>query len=306
MDLDLPVEYAAVEAVASEEFPDKPRAEAIAETTPTTEIMEAAFVDEPVVETEAGTEVLEATFVDERAVETPLRNDVLEAAEFDAAVEPRAEAAPVGFSKEAAPAGEPVREIRPRADRPEAKGPVKVDLLDAIRSAEAQKAAEFVKNPPRGKWRIPAAIAAGLVLTAAAALTLVARRAEAARRHASPAVVTEVLAATPAATASPAPPPAAPGAAAAQATPSHHAQMKITRTTWVTIVADGGKPFQGLLRKGSVRDIDFSNDATLRLGSPGGVELTLDGAPVALLKRGVRLLQITPDGVSFPEAPSQD
>jgi hypothetical protein len=292
--------------LTSEPVPEKPP-----EELPIEAQAEFAEVEEPVAGMPVGIEVLDATFVEQPAAEAPARNDVLEATECDAEVESPEEVAAEAPSTEGARAEEPVRAVPDRVDHPEPKRPAKADLLDAIRSAEAQKATDFAESPKSGRWRIPAAIAAGLMFTAGVVFTLNERRAEAAR-HASPAVVAEALAATPAAPALPAAQPAAQPAAlpAAEApapvTAVHHAQLKMTRSSWVTIVADGGKPFKGMLRKGTIRDIDFSNDATLRLGVAGGAELTLDGARVDGLTRGVRLLQLTPDGVTFPDAPSKN
>jgi len=257
--------------LTSEPVPEKPPEELPVEA-------QAEFAEvEPVAGMPVGIEVLDATFVEEPGAEAPARNDVLEATECDAEVESPEEVAAEAPSTEGARAEEPVRAVPARVDHPEPKRPAKADLLDAIRSAEAQKATDFAESPKSGRWRIPAAIAAGLVFAAGVVFTLNERRAEAAR-HASPAVVAEALAATPAAPALPAAQPAV--EAPAPVTAVHHAQLKMTRSSWVTIVADGGKPFKGMLRKGTIRDIDFSNVATRRLGGAGGAELTLDGARV--------------------------
>lgn len=188
--------------------------------------------------------------------------------------------------------------------------PVKGDLLEAIRSAEAEKPTEEPQDAKSNSWRIPLAVAAGLVLAAAITYTMFQRRSDAnVNVPQQPLVEVKEARAEPAPIPTPAPaPPAAatnaiPAPAKSAAIPAavHHAQVKWIDASWVSIVVDDGKPFQGTLQKGDTRAIAFSKNATLWLGNASGVEIVLDGVKIAPMTGQVRLVELTPTGVKFPK-----
>jgi len=188
-------------------------------------------------------------------------------------------------------------------------------------------------------WRVPVGIAAALVLASTITFFLMQHRTQASslapppkatqgetqvETHipetapspapaapvvATPVVATPVVATPVVTTPGAAPPPVVPAASlpsppSPDPTPAknggvHHVRINIVNASWVTIVADGGKPFQTMLYKGAVHEFNFSRRAFVRLGNAAGSEVTVDGASVGPLKGTVVVLQLTPEGVQY-------
>ena len=199
-------------------------------------------------------------------------------------------------------------------------------LRAEIAARDSADAAADASARASRSWRVPLGIAAALLLACTITFFLVQRRTQASSlapaivvgpATVAPAPVPAPAAIPPASIPSPAavPPASVPSPAAvpAASVPSpyaapptnkvgvHHARLKIVDASWVTLVVDGGKPFQSMLYKGDVHEFDFSQKAFLRLGNASGVEITLDDTPIGPLKDTVVLLQLTPHGVEFPK-----
>ena len=62
-----------------------------------------------------------------------------------------------------------------------------------------------------------------------------------------------------------------------------HAEIKVLRTTWVSVVVDGKEVPGKALHKGDVREIEFSDKALVRVDDAAGVQISLDGTPIGPL-----------------------
>ena len=62
-------------------------------------------------------------------------------------------------------------------------------------------------------------------------------------------------------------------------------------------MADGKQVFQGLLAANETLAVDFSDEAVLRIGNAGGIDVSLDGKSLGSLgKHGrYRMLKLRPD-----------
>ncbi len=304
-----PVEAPAVEAPTVEAVP-APETIVAHESAHTTPEVPSSQAEAPAQQAPPAFDV-DAEMAAEREAEMAARMKRLQEIMFAEA--PPADLAPQEGSEApaaeaaATPAVPPAEPAEPKAETASViEMPVKGDLLEAIRSAAAETPVEEAQTAKSNSWRIPLAIAAGLILAAAIAFTMYQRRSDAnANVPAQPLV--EVKEAHVEPTPAPAPPPpaakATPAPAKTAATPAavHHAQLKWTDASWVSIVVDDGKPFQGTLQKGDTRALAFSKNATLWLGNASGVEIVLDGAKIAPMTGQVRLVELTPTGVKFPK-----
>jgi hypothetical protein len=61
---------------------------------------------------------------------------------------------------------------------------------------------------------------------------------------------------------------------------TRHATIKAVEPTWVMITVDGKRVLNKKMVRDDVREIEFSNKATLRIGNGKGLEITLDGKPI--------------------------
>ncbi len=185
---------------------------------------------------------------------------------------------------------------------------VAADPLSAARSAvQSSAGASDGSGRPSRSWRVPLGIAAGLVLAGVIGFNLMQRRTQA--NSPDPAIAVEAAkVAPPPVAAAPSVPPApvpSPIETPAKTVAAHHAQIKVLQASWISIAVDGGKAAQTVLHKGDTRELDFSQKAFLWLGNAPGVEITLDNAAIGPLKGTVRMVQLTPHGVEYPNYPPQ-
>lgn len=75
--------------------------------------------------------------------------------------------------------------------------------------------------------------------------------------------------------------------------------LKLNGESWVSACVDGQKLFERALSSGDTREIEFSDNAVVRVGSAGDVEMALDGKSVGALGRPgqLRLLEVTSAGL---------
>jgi hypothetical protein len=78
---------------------------------------------------------------------------------------------------------------------------------------------------------------------------------------------------------------------------SRHAVIKAAELSWLSASCDGKQIFQGLLAANETLAVDFSEEAVLRIGNAGGIEVSLDGKSLGSLgKHGMyRILKLSPD-----------
>ena len=80
---------------------------------------------------------------------------------------------------------------------------------------------------------------------------------------------------------------------------AHHAQIKVTKTSWISVSADGKQIYAKTAQEGEVVTIDFTRRSYVHLGNAAGVELTLDGKAQTLGPgRALRLVKFEPTGMS--------
>ena len=80
--------------------------------------------------------------------------------------------------------------------------------------------------------------------------------------------------------------------------PASRISIKASDVSWVTACADGAKVLDMLLTKGYAGGVSFSQQATLRFGNAGAIELAVGNqAPARLGRRGeIRTIKVTPAG----------
>jgi hypothetical protein len=215
---------------------------------------------------------------------------------------------------ETLPVAEP--EIKPQQSvepRPQVAAPAPaIDLLEASRAAQVKVHDESQnQTATKRSWRMPAAIAAGLVLAAAVGFSLLQRRTEAKPvEQPAPNPTAQAPLPPPAAPAEvqPAPAPAAtaevqpaqkPPAAVPQQTAVQHVRIEITESSWISISADNGPAAESVFKQGVVHEFDFSESAILWVGHGEGVRLTVNGVAMRPLKDGVRVLKLTPGKMEY-------
>jgi hypothetical protein len=78
---------------------------------------------------------------------------------------------------------------------------------------------------------------------------------------------------------------------------SGHAVIKAVELSWLSVICDGKQIFQGLLVANETLAVEFSEEAVLRIGNAGGIEVSLDGKSLGSLgERGrYRMLKLSPD-----------
>jgi hypothetical protein len=194
---------------------------------------------------------------------------------------------------------------------------------------------EGATEAAKTSWRVPLALAAGLVLAAGITFSLVQSG-----KTASPVPVEKtmpspsapsVAAVTPPAPETPAtpqptpvtvapvtptpvaaipetPPPAVekpqpvpvkPQASTPVVAGTHHARVTILAASWVSVNADGKSLVGKVMQKGETQDFDFSGKALLHLGNGAGVEISVDGKSVGPIGGTLRMLELTADGKRF-------
>jgi hypothetical protein len=80
-----------------------------------------------------------------------------------------------------------------------------------------------------------------------------------------------------------------------------HVEIRVEETSWVAATVDGKPTLAEVVVKGGTREFDFSTAARVRVGSAGGVNISVDGNPVGSLGRPgqLRMFDLTPDGIHF-------
>ena len=73
--------------------------------------------------------------------------------------------------------------------------------------------------------------------------------------------------------------------------------IKAVELSWLSVICDGKQIFQGLLVANETLAVEFSEEAVLRIGNAGGIEVSLDGKSLGSLgERGrYRMLKLSPD-----------
>jgi hypothetical protein len=77
----------------------------------------------------------------------------------------------------------------------------------------------------------------------------------------------------------------------------HHAQVRMLKSTWVSLAIDGGDPLKSVFQANDTHPFDFSKGATLRVADGAAVEITVDGNPAAPIGPGPQIVQISSRGV---------
>ena len=90
-------------------------------------------------------------------------------------------------------------------------------------------------------------------------------------------------------------PPLAVASASAGAGP-HHAQIKALATTWVGLSVDGHPVFGKMLTQGTTQAVEYSKFAFIHAGNASGIEITVDGQPVPMGSRSLRLVELNTTG----------
>ena len=82
---------------------------------------------------------------------------------------------------------------------------------------------------------------------------------------------------------------------------TRRAEIHVLEPVWVYVLSDGKELFGKLLGKDETRQIEFVDQALIRVGNAGGVEISVDGKSVGPLgQRGqIRAIEITADGHRF-------
>jgi hypothetical protein len=77
--------------------------------------------------------------------------------------------------------------------------------------------------------------------------------------------------------------------------------IKAAEHSWLSASSDGKQIFEGLLAANETMVVEFSEEAVLRIGNAGGVEISLDGKSIgAVGQRGkFRILELRASGVRF-------
>src|SRR5260370_8176647 len=77
---------------------------------------------------------------------------------------------------------------------------------------------------------------------------------------------------------------------------SRHAVIKAVELSWLSASCDGKQIFQGLLAVNETLAVDFSDEAVLRIGNAGGIDVSLDGKSLGSLGKHARyrILTLTP------------
>jgi len=203
--------------------------------------------------------------------------------------------------------------------------PTRVDPVEAARASAVNTIETMQKSIPqarrRERWTLLLALAAGLVFAVIGALVIerwmqaspapprphvTAAAAPASAPAAESPSVTPSPSPAPAAEPSPAAPSPAPAPSAAlpatsAASPVQHAQIRAKDQTWISITVDGRAGFKGLLRRGDVREFEFTNDSAVVVGDGDNTVLTLNGSPVRL-GSGAWKVRLTPSGAKSHRA----
>ena len=162
-------------------------------------------------------------------------------------------------------------------------GRIRVLLEEQGWLIEPEPAAKEINVPAR-PWRVPIALAAGLVACLAMGALLGVRllqfRTSAVAGNSPPVV------------AAPAPP--APN-------PSRQVRIKVLSPTWIAATTDGKELLGRLFTEGDATEVEFTKVAHVRLGAAGGAEITFQGKPLGPLGRPgqLRLIEFTPEGFRF-------
>ena len=79
---------------------------------------------------------------------------------------------------------------------------------------------------------------------------------------------------------------------------SRHAVIKAVELSWLSANCDGKQIFQGMLAANETLAVEFSEEAVLRIGNAGGVEVSLDGKSIGSpgAHGKYRVLKLSPDG----------
>jgi hypothetical protein len=178
---------------------------------------------------------------------------------------------------------------------------------------------------PSRSWRVPIAVGASLAIAILAVVYFLEFRSRAGTGDSHP---NRVAAAVPAATkpsepVAPAAPletktpePVAPAARVEAKEPApaepvqppsrdpsekRHVEIKAEETSWVAATVDGKPALAEVVAKGGTREFDFSRVARVRVGTAGGVNITVDGKSVGPLGRPgqLRMFDLMLDGIHF-------
>jgi len=79
--------------------------------------------------------------------------------------------------------------------------------------------------------------------------------------------------------------------------------IKASNISWVTVCVDGHKTVERLFEAGSVAEIPFSQQAVLRSGNAGALEVEVGGRAIGSLGPwgAIRMIKATPSGYQFVE-----
>jgi hypothetical protein len=80
--------------------------------------------------------------------------------------------------------------------------------------------------------------------------------------------------------------------------PRHAVVIKADESSWLSVNSDGKQIFERVLAADQSLDVDFSQEAELRIGNAGGVAISLDGKSLGELgEHGqFRIVRLDPDG----------
>ena len=82
-------------------------------------------------------------------------------------------------------------------------------------------------------------------------------------------------------------------------------RLSATEETWLSITSDGKQIFSGILRPSETKTLVGTEEARMRVGNAGGIDVKLNGREIGPLgKRGqVRVIEFTPDDYEIVSPP---
>ena len=190
--------------------------------------------------------------------------------------------------------------VQPSPTAPTQQGPLDLDKTDA----------EPIPSPPsRSSWGVPLGVAAavvggllvfGLHKNSAKPDNLPPSLPPAKSSPSEPAVGSEQVSASQAIamdSSATVVQPAGLSPASVNDSRSRHAVIKAVELSWLSASCDGKQIFQGLLAANETLAVEFSEEAVLRIGNAGGIEVSLDGKSLGSLgEHGrYRMLKLSPD-----------
>ena len=98
----------------------------------------------------------------------------------------------------------------------------------------------------------------------------------------------------------PDPPPIATAVKADSEAPAR-ISIRASNVSWVTVCADGRKVMERLFEAGSAAEIPFANQATVRSGNAGALEIGVTGHSMGPMGPwgAIRMIKATPEGYQF-------